>query len=180
MNLDIARLGNVLERAASVFAFCAVASMVWLAVVHVYRRVTRAASDVPVACQTAAMIALVLGVYALIGGLGHSGAVVWLAFSEPEYGPVQILRFTTGTMLLYTGAMNIALYRSIRAGRRWAIGMGVATNLLFWLHLFLTLTLPGTGGTVPPPLGVWSVFLVWLGAAAVAIFRSPRRVHASG
>jgi hypothetical protein len=39
------------------------------------------------------------------------------------------LRFTTGAMLLYSGAMNIALYRAIRAGRRWAIGVGVQREI---------------------------------------------------
>ncbi len=59
--------------------------------------------------------------------------------SEREYGPLQVLRFTTGAMLVYSGAMNIAVYRAIRAGQRWAVGVGAATSLLFWLYLFFLL-----------------------------------------
>ena len=75
----------------------------------------------------------------------------------------------TGAMLMYSGAMSIAMYRTIRAGRRWAVGVAAATSLVFWLYLMLLLPLPGTGGTVPPMLGLWSAYLLWLGAAFLAI-----------
>ena len=173
MNMDEARFGIVLSRALRIAADLGALSLIVALILLVYRRFRPSTDAVPLVCQATAAIALVLGVYAVVGGLGHSGAVATLAFNEPEYGPVQILRFTTGAMLLYVGAMNIALYHSIRAGRRWAIGVGLATNLLFWSHLVLALTLPGTGGTVPQPLGMWSVYLVWLGASVFAWKTAP-------
>ena len=122
----------------------------------------------PYACQAAAAIGLSLGVVTVISGVGHSVAVASVALREREYGPLTILRFTTGAMLLYSGTMSMGVYRAIRAGRRWAVGVGAATCLLFWLYLLLLLPLPGTGGTVRPMLGLWSVYLLWLGAAALA------------
>ena len=168
MTVDMARLGDVLLRSSQAFAVVGVASLVWLAVSHINRRLGHSTGDVPIACHIAATIGVAFGVLAVTGGVGHSVAVGSLAWTEPEYGSLQILRFTTGAMLLYSGAMNIALYRAVRAGRTWAIGVGVATNLLFWSHLLFVLPFPGTGGTVPRPLGAWSVYLLWLGAAAVA------------
>ena len=168
MNMDEARFAIVLTRALRIAGDVGALTLVIALILLVYRRFRPSTGTVPHGRQAAAAMALILGVYAVIGGMGHSGAVASLALNEPGYGPVQILRFTTGAMLLYAGAMNIALYRSIGAGRRWAIGVALATNLLFWSHLFLALTLPGTGGTVPPPLGVWTVYLCWLGAAAFA------------
>ena len=172
MTVDMARLGDVLLRSSQAFAFVGVASLLWLAVARINRGVGHSTGEVPIACHIAATIGVTFGVLAVTGGVGHSVAVGSLAWREPEYGSLQILRFTTGAMLLYSGAMNIALYRAIRAGRTWAIGVGVATNLLFWLHLLFVLPFPGTGGTVPRPLGAWSVYLLWLGAAAVASRRN--------
>ncbi len=103
-----------------------------------------------------------------IAGVGHSVAVASLALSEREYGSLQILWFTTGAMLLYAGAMNAALYRAIKAGRRSAIAVSAATTSLFLLYLLFHLPVPGNGGTVPPMLGLWSLYLLWLVAAAVA------------
>ena len=40
-----------------------------------------------------------------------------------------------------------------------------------WVYLIFLFFLPGTGGTVPPMLGLWSAYLVWLGAAVVATMR---------
>ena len=94
-------------------------------------------------------------------------AVASLALSEGEYGPLQILRFTTGAMLVYSGAMNATLYRAIKMGQREAIAVAAATTSLFLLYLLFLLPLPGTGGTVPPMLGLWSLYLLWLGAAAI-------------
>ena len=71
-------------------------------------------------------------------------------------------------MLLYAGAMNAALYRAIKAGQRSAIAVSVATTTLFLIYLLFQLPLPGNGGTVPPMLGLWSLYLLWLVAAAVA------------
>lgn len=152
----------------------AAGSIVLLVVVFLCRRFTRAFPDVPWACHVAAAVAVTIGVSNVIAGVAHSAAVASLALSEPEYGPLQILRFTTGAMLLYSGAMNIALYRAIGAGRRWAIGVGVASGLLFWLYLVFTLPLPGTGGSVPRELGLWTLNLLWLGAAAFASRRGDR------
>src|SRR6185436_6120858 len=130
------------------------------------RRSRRAAPEVPAACHVAAAIALIAGAGTLIGGIGHSMAVALLTLREPQYGPLQILRLTTGAMLLFSGAMTLAIYPGIKAGRRSAVGVGAATGLLFWLYLLFTLPLPGTGGTVPTVLLLWSIYLLSLGAAA--------------
>ena len=153
-------------------------SIVLLVVVVLYRRFRRAAPSVPWACQVAAAVAVTLGVLNVITGVAHSAAVASLALKEPEYGPLQILRFTTGALLVYSGAMSIAVSRAIGAGRRWAIGTGVAAGLLFWLYLVFTLPLPGTGGTVPRELGLWTVYLVWLGVAAFVSRRGDRGTDA--
>lgn len=152
-------------------------STLLIVLVFLYRRLRRSAAETPYAYHAAAALALGLGIPTVISGVGHSVAVTSLALSgAQEYGPLMILRFTTGAMLFYSGAMNIALYQAIRAGRRWAIAMGSATGLLFVLYLLFLLPLPGTGGTVPPMLGLWSVYLPVLGAAALA---SRRRGGAS-
>ena len=122
----------------------------------------------PWTCHVAAAIALVFGVITTIGGVGHSVNVAYLAWNEPEYGPLQILRFTTGAMLIYTGATNVVMYRGIKVGRRSAIAVSAAMTSLFLLYLCFTLPLPGTGGTVPPMLVMWGIFFCWLAAAAVA------------
>ena len=146
----------------------ALASTFLLVVVLVYRRLKPSAADVPYAPHAAATLVLCLGVPTVLSGVAHSVAVASLALSgSEEYGPLTILRFTTGAMLFYAGAMSIALYRGIRAGRRWAIRVSAATCLLFCLYLLFLLPLPGTGGTVPPMLGAWSVCLSILGAAAL-------------
>ena len=137
--------------------------------VLLYRRSRRAAPSVPAACHVAAAIALVVGAGAVVGGAGHSAAVVSLAWRESLYGPLQILRLTTGALLLFSGGMTLAMCSGIKTGRRSSVGVGAATCLLFWLYLLLTLPLPGTGGTVPPMLVMWSVYLLSLGAAAVSL-----------
>ncbi len=139
-----------------------------LIVVLLSRRFRRSAPEVPWACHLAAAIALIVGAGTMVGGVGHSVAVASLALSEREYGPLQILRFTTGAILVYSGAMTLAMYPGIKAGRRWAIGVGAAAGLLVWLHLRFLLYFPGTGGTVPSFLGVWSIYLLSMGAAALA------------
>jgi hypothetical protein len=112
----------------------------------------------------------------VINGVAHSVAVTSLALRGPEYGPLQILRFTTGAMLVYSGAMSLALYPTIRAGQRRAIGVGAAAGLLLWLYLVFTLPLPGTSGTVTPELALSTIYLLWLGAAAFASWRKDRVV----
>jgi hypothetical protein len=151
-------------------------SVALLPVVFLSRRFTRRFPHEPWACHVAAAIAVTFGVSNVITGVAHSVAVASLALREPEYGPLQILRFTTGAMLLYSGAMSIALYRGIRAGRRSAIGAGLAAVLLFWFYLVFTLPLPGTGGTVPRELVSLTLYLLWLGAAA---FVSQRAGHSA-
>jgi len=155
-------------RALSVAVF----SVALLPIVLVSRRFTRRFPSEPWTCHVAAAIAVTFGVSNVITGVAHSVAVASLALREPEYGPLQILRFTTGAMLLYSGAMSIALHRGIRAGRRSAIGVGVAAALLFWLYLVFTFPLPGTGGTVPRELTLLTLYLLWLGAAAFASQRA--------
>jgi hypothetical protein len=146
---------------------------IWLLIVALLsRRFRRSAPEVPWACHVAAANALFLGATTLIGGLGHSLAVASLALSEHEYGSLQMMRFTTGAMLVYSGAMTVAIYRAITAGRRSAIGLGAATALLFVLYLLFLLPLPGSGGTVSGMLGLWSIYLLSLGAAALASTRA--------
>lgn len=142
-------------------------SIFLLIILLLYRRSRRSDPEVPPACHVAAAIAMLVGAGALIGGVGHSVAVASLTLREPQYGPLQILRLTTGALLLFSGAMTLAMVPGIKAGRRWAVGVGAATGLLFWLYLLFTIPLPGTGGTVPAMLGLWSVYLLSLGAAAV-------------
>ena len=110
-----------------------------------------------------------VGAYALVGGVGHSIAVASLTLREPQYGPLQILRLTTGAMLLFSGAMTLAMYPGIKAGRRSAVAVGAATALLFWLYLLFTLPLPGNGGQSRPCSVMWSVYLLSLGAAALSL-----------
>jgi hypothetical protein len=147
-------------------------SLALLPIVWLTRRFTREFPSGAWACHVAAAIAVTFGVSNVITGSAHSFAVASLALREPEYGPLQILRFTTGAMLLYSGGTSIALYRGIRAGRRSAIRAGVAAALLFWFYLVFTLPLPGTGGTVPRELVLLTLYLLWLGAAAFASRRA--------
>jgi hypothetical protein len=143
-----------------------------LVLVNLYRRFRRAAPCVPWVCHVSAAMAIAFGVTYVITGAAHSAAVVSLALKEPEFGPLQILRLTTGAMMLYAGAMNLVLYRPIRTGQQWAVAVSVATALLFWLYLLFLLPLPGAE-TVWRLLGPWSVYLLWLCAAAVANRRAP-------
>lgn len=110
----------------------------------------------------------------MIAGIGHSVAVASLALRVPEYGPLQVLWFTTGAMLVYSGAMNAALYGAIKAGRRSAISIAAATSLLFIVYLFFVNPLPGGGGTVPPMLVLWSLYLLELITAGSAAMRTRR------
>ena len=144
-------------------------SIFLLIMVLLYRRSRRSAPDVPPACHVAVAIALVVGAYALIGGVGHSVAVASLTLREPQYGPLQILRLTTGALLLFSGAMTLAMYPGIKAGRRSAVAVGAATALLFWLYLLFTVPLPGTGVQARAMLGMLSVYLLSLGAAAASL-----------
>ena len=155
------------EKVLRLLTYASISTML-LVLVLLYRRFRPSAAEVPYTRHAAAAFALSLGVPTAISGVAHSVAVASLALSGTlEYGPLMILRFTTGAMLVYAGATSIALYRAIRAGRRWAIGMSAATCLFFCLYLLFLLPLPGTGGTVPPMLGVWSVYLLVLGTAAL-------------
>jgi hypothetical protein len=153
---------------AGVFSFAL------LPIVFLSRRFTRKFPYEPWTCHVAAAIAVTFGASNVITGVAHSIAVASLAMREPEYGPLQILRFTTGAMLLYSGAVSIALYRGIRAGRRSTIGVSAAAGFLFWLYLLFTFPLPGTGGNVPRELVLLTLYLFWLGAAAFASQRADR------
>jgi hypothetical protein len=143
-------------------------SVALIPIVFLSRRFTSRFPREPWACHVAAAIAVTFGVSNVITGVAHSVAVASLALREPEYGPLQILRFTTGAMLLYSGAMSLALYRGTRAGRRSTIGVSAAAGFLFWLYLVFTFPLPGTGGNVPRELVLLTLYLFWLGAAAFA------------
>jgi len=144
------------------------AIFMWMMVI-LYRRSKRSAPSVPAACHIAAAIALVAGAAALVGGAGHSAAVATLTWRESVYGPLQILRLTTGALLLFSGGMTLAMCTGIKAGRGWSVGVGAAIGFLFWLYLLFTLPLPGTGGTVPPMLALWTAYLVSLAAAAASL-----------
>src|SRR5262245_6224129 len=139
-----------------------------LVVVFLYRRFRRSAGEGPWVVRAAAAIGVTLGVLTIISGVVHSTAVTVVAFREHVWSPLTILRFTTGALLVYAGATSVAVFRAIRAGQRWALKVGAATSLLLWVYLMLLLPLPGTGGTVPPMLGLWSTYLFWLGAAVLA------------
>ena len=89
-------------------------SILLLVVVVLYRRFRRSAVEVPWVFQAAAAIGVTLGVLTMISGVVHSAAVTAVAFSEREWAPLTILRFTTGAMLMYSGAMNMAVHRAIR------------------------------------------------------------------
>ena len=55
---------------------------------------------------------LVFGAYVLFTPLLNRPRIrsrSHLAWREPDYGPLQILRCTTGAMLLYFGGMSITL-----------------------------------------------------------------------
>ena len=90
-----------------------VVSILVLIIVLLSRRFRRTAADVSWPCHVAAAIAVTFGAVTLTAGVVHSVAVTSIALREPEYGPLQILRFTTGAMLMYSGAMNVALYGAI-------------------------------------------------------------------
>jgi hypothetical protein len=141
-----------------------------------YRRFRRVTNEVSWIIHASAAIAVTLGTITLLSGLVHEAAVTAVALREGVWIPLTILRLTTGAMLVFAGAMSIAVHRPMREGRRWAIGVGMATSALFWFYLMLLFPLPGTRGTVPPMLGLWSAYLVWLGAAVVASL--PRRLPA--
>jgi len=85
-------VGEWWERALS----AAIPAIGLLVIVLLYRRFRRAVRNVPWACHVAAAIAVTFGVTNVITGVAHSVAVASLALNEPEYGPLQILRFTTG------------------------------------------------------------------------------------
>ena len=145
----------------------AVFTMLSLAVVLLYRRFSRSIDDVPAVFRAAAAIGVVLGVLTIVSGAAHSAAVTALAFREGEWAPLTIFRFTTGIMLMYAGAMSVALRRAIRAGRRWAIGVSAATSLLFWTYLMLAPT-PWHRWHGPADVGTLGRYFLWLGAAALA------------
>ena len=151
-------------------------TLVLLTVMLLYRRLSRTSPDGSWTCHVAAALAVTIGAGNVITGAAHSFAVASLALREPGYGPLQILRFTTGALLLYSGAMNIATYRGIADGRGWAIGVSVSSGLLFWLYLVFTLPLPRSGGSVSRALVVWTLGLGWLCAAAVARIRATRHM----
>jgi len=153
-----------------------------VAVGFLYRRFRRSAAEVPWIFQATAAIALPVGLITMISGMLHSSAVTAVAFREDQWVPLTILRFTTGMLLMYSGIVSVALYRALRAGKHWAAAVSASTTLLFWSYLMFLFPLPGTGGTVPPMLGLWSAFLLWNGATALTILSRTaapqRREHA--
>ena len=140
-----------------------------LFIVFLYRRFRRAAAHVPRIFHASAAIAVSVGLITMVSGMIHSAAVTAVAFDERQWVPLTILRFTTGALLMYAGATSVVLHRAIRNGKHWAVGVSAATSFLFWSYLLFLFPLPGTGGTVPPMLGMWTAYLVWLGAAVFAM-----------
>lgn len=153
-----------LEIAIPVLSLFAIANA-WL-----FRRFRRAAAHVSCACHLSAALAITLGALTAVTGVGHSVAVASLALREPEYGVLQVLRFTTGAMLIYAGGMSAALYGGIKVGRHSAIALAAASASLFVLYLFLLLPVGG-GDTVPPMLALWSMYLVSLIVGLVAVIK---------
>ena len=149
-------------------------SVASLAGAFLYRRFKRSAPDVPSACHVAAAYALIGVSITLIAGVGHSLAVASLARRLNEYGPLQVLWFTTGAMIVYTGAMNAVMSAGIKAGRASAIGMATAASLLFVVHLLIVDPLPGSGATITSMLTVMSLYLLSLFAAGLTVFRRHR------
>lgn len=139
---------------------------VWLC-----RRFRRAGAHVSSAYHVAAAIAMSLGTLTALTGIGHSAAVVSLALREPEYGLLQALRLTTGAMLIYSGAMGVALFRAIKIGQHSAIAVAAASASLFVLYLLVLLPVGG-GDTVPPMLALWSIYLLSLLMAGFAALRT--------
>lgn len=144
-----------------------------------YRRFKRAAPKVPSICHVAAAFARIGGGITLIAGVGHSVAVASLAYSLNEYGALQVLWFTTGVMLVYTGALNVVMAGGITAGRGSAIWVATAASVLFVVYLLFLNPLPSGGGTVPPMLAAWSLYVLSLIVAGVAASRSQRARVAS-
>jgi hypothetical protein len=163
----LATVGEWWERAISASA-CGIAVVI---ILILNRRFKPRSPEALYPCRIAAAIAVTVGAVNVITGIGHSLAVASLAANEPEYGPLQILRFTTGAMLVYSGAMNVGVYRAIEAGQRWSIAVAGATASLFVLYLLFLAPLPGTG-TARRLVGPWSAYLLWLGAAALASRRA--------
>ena len=133
-----------------------------LGVILFYRRFRRSAIDASPGFSAAAAIGLMLGTFTLVGGMGHTAAIVSLALrGRSEYGPSLILLFTTGAMLLYCGGMHVAIYRGIRKGQTWSVAVSGATVLLFCLYLALLVPLgPDAGPRVS--LVMWTLYLIWL------------------
>ncbi len=155
------------ERAIAATAYVSL----FAAVGFLYRRFRRTAGDVPWIFQATAAIALPLGLITMISGMLHSSAITAVAFREDQWVALTILRFTTGALLMYSGIVSVALYRAIRGGKHWAVAVSASTTLLFWSYLMFLFPLPGTGGTVPPMLGLWSALLIWNAAAVLTILR---------
>ena len=150
----------------------AVFSPASLAGAFLYRRFKRSTPGVPSACHVAAAFALIFGSITLIAGVGHLLAVASMTRDLDEYGPLQVLWFTTGALIVYTGAMNAVMSGGIKAGRTSAIGLTAAATLLFAVHLLFVDPLPGSGATIPLMLMVMSMYLLSLIAASIAVFRS--------
>ena len=154
-----------------------VVSVASLAGAFLYQRFKRSAPDVPSACHVAAAFALVYGCVTLVAGVAHSLAVASMARRLNEYGSLQVLWFTTGALLVYTGAMNAVMSGGIKAGRASAIGLAAAASLLFVVHLLFVDPLPGSGTTIGSMLTGMTLYLLSLIAAGIAVFRS-RRLYA--
>jgi hypothetical protein len=135
------------------------------------RHFHRSAPEIPWACHLAAATALFLGASTLIGGLGHSMAVASLASRAPEYGPLQVMWFTTGALLVYTGATNAVLYRAIKAGGRAAIAFAGGSTVLFVAYMLFLNPIRGSSSSPPVAIAAWSVHLLVLAAAGLSTLR---------
>ena len=136
-----------------------------LVVLLLYRRFRRLDDAASPAFAAAAATAVTLGALTVIGGIGHTAAVMSVALKgQREYGPNAILLLTTGAMLLYCGGMNMAIHRAIRAGRSWAVAVSGATGGLFCMYLVFLLPLK-SGSSPRIFLALWALYLIALGAA---------------
>lgn len=104
----------------------------------------------------------VLAILTLIGGLGHSAAVISVVVKQKRaYDPGAVLLFTTGGMLLYISVWHLVLSQKMRTGKAWAIPVSAALTCGFCLYLVLLIPLR-TGSAPRYILALWGTYFIWL------------------
>ena len=117
--------------------------------------------------------AVLVGVGLIVGGVGHLFGVVATALEqEHPYDSRMVSLLATAGLLLYAGALNIVVSRSIRRARRWALAIAAFTTVSLVAYLALLLPLPDAGGRT---LGYLAVNVVYLGALGSAFLVRERR-----